>query len=82
MICTGNDDGSIQIWDCKRTVAPKIRIFGAHTVNETITSVCYSYDNTVLASRSTDGTVKLWDLRNTKKVLLEKEWFSIFKAFF
>ena len=73
MICTGNDDGSIQIWDFKRTVAPKVRIFNAHTATERITCVAYAYDNTAIASRSTDGSVKVWDLRNTKEVQSVRE---------
>ena len=67
MICTGNNDGSIQIWDMKRTVQAKIRIFKAHDPSERITCVNYAYNNNQLASRSTDGFVKLWDIRSTKK---------------
>ena len=68
MIASGNDDGSIQIWDMKRTVAPRIRIFNAHKPQpERITGINFSYDNTLIASRSSEGTVKLWDLRKTKE---------------
>merc|ERR1712176_208432 len=72
-IASGNDDGSIQIWDCKRTVQPKYRIFNAHVPTERITCVQFSFDNLHLCSRSTDGTVKLWDMRNTKKVYCEAD---------
>ena len=69
LIASGAMDGQIQIWDTRRTVAPKIKIPNAHQADMTITNVTFSYDNNVLASRSDDGFLKLWDVRNTKKVL-------------
>ena len=39
----------------------------AHRTNTDVSGVEFSYDNTALASRSLDGTLKLWDLRNFAK---------------
>ena len=72
MIASGANDGQIQIWDQSRTVAPRIKIQNAHKPMLEISNVTFSYDNTCLSSRGADGSVKIWDLRNTKKVLVER----------
>ena len=72
MIASGANDGQIQIWDQSRTVAPRIKIQNAHKPMTEISNVTFSYDNTCLSSRGGDGSVKIWDLRNTKKVLVER----------
>lgn len=73
LLASGNDDGSIQIWDHRRTVAPKIRIWNCHPAAERITCATFSYDNNVIATRCLDGTMKLFDLRQTKKALFVKD---------
>ena len=72
LIASGANDGQIQIWDQSRTVAPRIKIQNAHKPMLEISNVTFSYDNTCLSSRGADGSVKIWDLRNTKKVLVER----------
>ncbi|CBY10058.1 unnamed protein product [Oikopleura dioica] len=73
LLASGNDDGSVQIWDHRRTVAPKMRIWNCHPAGERITCVNFSYDNNVIATRCLDGTVKLYDLRQTKQALFMKD---------
>ena len=40
-----------------------------HTPGSEISAVSFSYLGTYLASRATDDTLKLWDIRNTKQVV-------------
>ncbi|KAL4237104.1 WD repeat-containing protein 70 [Mactra antiquata] len=66
-------DGSIQIWDHNRpfvNVAMLLR--NAHMNGSDTSSLCFSYDGKVLASRGGDDTVKLWDIRNFKQPLKVK----------
>ena len=82
LVGVGSNDGQIQIWDIKRTVAPKKKIFNAHLNAHDITSVQFSYDNTLIASRSTDGFVKIWDLRNIKTPLNTRNRFNSYRDYF
>jgi WD40 repeat protein len=70
LITAGCDDGSIQIWDRRR---PLVNVTfmsrHAHEPENSITSLRWSYDGTYLASRSTDNTLKLWDIRKFKEPL-------------
>lgn len=66
-------DGSIQIWDHNRSfvnIAMTLRT--AHANGSDTSSMCFSYDGKVLASRGGDDTLKLWDIRNFKKPLQER----------
>ncbi|CAM4813513.1 unnamed protein product [Rotaria magnacalcarata] len=72
LITAGCDDGSIQIWDRRRPfVNVTFMSRRAHEPENSITSLCWSYDGRNLASRSTDHTLKLWDIRNFKQPLSE-----------
>ena len=69
-ITIGSEDGSIQIWDTKKSLLhPVMKLRDAHEKNHAITSLTHSYLGNELLSRSMDGTMKLWDLRNFKKPL-------------
>jgi WD repeat-containing protein 70 len=72
LISAGCDDGSIQIWDRRR---PLVNVTfmsrHAHETDNAITSLRWSYDGQHLASRSTDHTLKLWDIRKFKQPLSE-----------
>nr|XP_022900679.1 gastrulation defective protein 1 homolog [Onthophagus taurus] len=67
----GCADGSLQLWDLRKsTVAPALQLRKAHQPVE-ITSVGYSHIGSQLVTRSCDDTMKLWDLRNFKKSIHE-----------
>ncbi|CAF1116459.1 unnamed protein product [Adineta steineri] len=70
LITAGCDDGSIQIWDRRRPfVNVTFMSRRAHEPENSITSLRWSYDGQHLASRSTDHTLKLWDIRKFKEPL-------------
>lgn len=72
LITAGCDDGSIQIWDRRRPLVNVTFISRhAHEAENSITSLRWSYDGKYLASRATDHTLKLWDIRQFKKPLSE-----------
>ena len=51
----------------------------AHQLGSDTSSLCFSYDNNVLASRGGDDTLKTWDIRNFRKPLNEaKGLFNLF----
>lgn len=66
-------DGSIQIWDHNRPFVNVSKLLRtAHMNGSDTSSLCFSYDSKVLASRGGDDTVKLWDIRNFKEPLKVK----------
>lgn len=70
LITAGCDDGSIQIWDRRRPLVNVTYMSRrAHEAENSITCLRWSYDGTQLASRSTDHTLKLWDIRKFREPL-------------
>nr|XP_023015851.1 gastrulation defective protein 1 homolog [Leptinotarsa decemlineata] len=71
VISCGCADGSLQLWDSRKsTVAPAMQIRKAHQPVE-ITSICFSHVGDYLLTRSCDETMKLWDVRNFKQAVHE-----------
>ncbi|KAL1517933.1 hypothetical protein ABEB36_001629 [Hypothenemus hampei] len=71
VIACGCIDGSIQLWDFRKSsVAPASQVRKAHQPIE-ISSISYSHIGDHLLTRSLDETLKLWDLRNFKKPVCE-----------
>lgn len=69
-ITVGCDDGSIQMWDHRKSfVNVALLNRNCHQASSAISSIVYSYDNKMLASRGCDDTLKLWDIRNFKTSL-------------
>ncbi|KAJ3663522.1 hypothetical protein Zmor_007776 [Zophobas morio] len=66
VIACGCADGSLQLWDSRKSsVAPASQVRKGHLPGE-ITSIRYSHVGNNLVTRSCDETLKLWDLRNFK----------------
>lgn len=68
-IAGGIGDGSIQIWNLKPGWGsrPDLQVEKAHS--DDITALKFSSDGRHLLSRSFDGTLKVWDLRQMKQCL-------------
>ena len=61
------DDGSVQMWDHRKSyVNTIINVRDCHTRGTETTSICFSYDNKYYATRGMDDTLKLWDIRKPK----------------
>ncbi|CAF1099189.1 unnamed protein product [Adineta steineri] len=74
LITAGCDNGSILVWDRRRSfVHVTFKCSNAHLQDEAITSLKWSYDSQILASRSMDHTLKLWDIRKFNKCLSSYE---------
>lgn len=68
LIATGCSDGSIQMWDTRRMYVNTTHcVRDAHQKGSEISSITFSYMGFMLATRSTDETMKLWDMRTLKK---------------
>lgn len=70
LIAAGCVDGSIQMWDTRKTfVHTSHCLRAAHQKGSEITSIAFSYLGNKLLSRSLDETMKLWDMRVLKQPL-------------
>ncbi|XP_030387224.1 gastrulation defective protein 1 homolog isoform X2 [Scaptodrosophila lebanonensis] len=80
LIAAGCVDGSIQTWDTRKMfVSTTHCVRGAHQKGSDITSITFSYMGRQLATRSTDETMKLWDLRNFKQPL--HTWYDLYSRY-
>ncbi|KAL5712100.1 hypothetical protein ACHQM5_014302 [Ranunculus cassubicifolius] len=68
-IAGGVGDGSIQIWNVKTGWGSRPDVFIEKGHDDEITGLKFSLDGRTLLSRSTDGSMKVWDLRQVKKAL-------------
>ena len=70
----GWSDTVVQLWDAQ-TGAHKTTLSG-HT--QAVNSIAYSPDGTIIASGSTDGSVRLWDAAagKQKAILNHTNWFN------
>lgn len=72
VVSCGCYDGSIQMWDHRKNfVNPSLINRNAHQSGSEISSLSFSYLGHLLASRSCDDSIKLWDLRSFKTPLSE-----------
>lgn len=66
IIGCGCADGSIQLWDLRKSsIAPATQLRKAHLPSE-ISSIRFSHIGNYLLTRSLDSTMKLWDIRAMK----------------
>jgi len=64
MLIGGCLDGSLQVFNTKYNLhRPEYMVREAHDAHEEFTSIIGFEDNYRVASRNTDGTLKVWDLR-------------------
>ncbi|KAK9057406.1 hypothetical protein SSX86_022241 [Deinandra increscens subsp. villosa] len=68
-IAGGIGDGSIQIWSIKPGWGSRPEIYVANGHSDEITGLKFSSDGRILLSRSFDGSLKVWDLRQMKTAL-------------
>lgn len=70
LVGTGCIDGSIQMWDTRKTFVHTTKnIKLAHQKGSEISSIQFSYAGNKLLSRSLDETMKLWDMRALRQPL-------------
>uniref|UniRef100_A0A1B0G7Q0 Uncharacterized protein n=1 Tax=Glossina morsitans morsitans TaxID=37546 RepID=A0A1B0G7Q0_GLOMM len=80
LIAAGCVDGSLQTWDTRKMFVNTTHcVRGAHQKNCEITSVVFSYLGHLIATRSNDETMKLWELRNLKEPL--HTWSNLFSRY-
>lgn len=63
----GCSDGSLQLWDLRKSVVAPIGLVRKGHQPTDISSINYSHLGHLLVSRSCDDTLKLWDTRNLKQ---------------
>ncbi|KAI3742490.1 hypothetical protein L1987_60174 [Smallanthus sonchifolius] len=68
-IAGGIGDGSIQIWSIRPGWGSRPDIYVANSHSDEITGLKFSSDGRILLSRSFDGSLKVWDLRQMKTSL-------------
>lgn len=68
-IAGGVGDGSLQVWNIKTGWGSRPDIYIDKGHDDEITGLKFSMDGGILLSRSTDGSLKVWDLRQAKKPL-------------
>ncbi|XP_076944555.1 uncharacterized protein LOC143615275 [Bidens hawaiensis] len=68
-IAGGIGDGSIQVWSIKPGWGSRPDIYVANGHSDEITGLKFSSDGRILLSRSFDGSLKVWDLRQMKTSL-------------
>ncbi|CAF1470707.1 unnamed protein product [Adineta ricciae] len=70
LIAAGCENGNILVWDRRRSfVHVTFKCVNAHLQDHSITALKWSYDSQILASRSTDHTLKIWDIRKFNQCL-------------
>lgn len=70
LVAAACQDGSIQMWDHRKTfVNVTMQVQNGHASGSDTSSIAFSYDNRCIATRGGDDTLKLWDIRAFKSPL-------------
>merc|ERR1719300_385146 len=68
LVCAACQDGSIQMWDHRKSfVNVALHLKEAHAKGTDTSSIVFGHDNRHVATRGGDDTLKLWDVRSFKK---------------
>ncbi|CAO3626457.1 unnamed protein product [Cunninghamella blakesleeana] len=71
-VATAATNGSIVIWDINKIGSKNDRIITEHS--RAVNRICFQQDNgNILLSASQDGTMRCWDLRDTKTAKMKFE---------
>ena len=71
LICVGCNDGSVQMWDTRRSFVNTTHLIrSAHNNGSEISCLKFSYEGNSLLSRGTDDTLKLWDMKMLKTPII------------
>lgn len=74
LLAAGCADGALHLWSTSGSYSsPNSSIQAAHEKGTDISSVVFSSNGNTLASRGTDHTLKLWDVRMFKKPFAERK---------
>jgi len=61
MLASGNDDGTIGLWDVANPAHPQLLGQPLTGGTEAVYSVAFSHDGRMLFSGSIDGAIRLWN---------------------
>ncbi|KAH9521646.1 WD repeat-containing protein 70 [Dermatophagoides farinae] len=68
LIALGCDDGSVQMWDTRKSFVNTAHLIrDAHQHSTDMSSLMFGYNGMTMATRSTDNTMKLWDMRMVRQ---------------
>lgn len=74
LVAAGCNDGSIQMWDHRKNFVNTAQLLRtAHTKGTDTSSVTFSHQGSLFATRGGDDTMKLWDMRSFKSPVFEKK---------
>ncbi len=82
LVAAGCQDGSVQMWDHRKSfVNVALMMRGAHARGTDTSCIAFGYDNRHVATRGGDDTLKLWDVRSFKSPVHSKgDLFSRFES--
>ena len=68
LVCAACQDGSIQMWDHRKSfINVALHLKDAHLKSSVTSCVVFGHDNRHVATRGGDDTMKLWDVRAFRK---------------
>jgi WD40 repeat protein len=68
VVCTGSEDACVYLYDMERDDKPLVNRLQGHS--STVLDVSFNYDESLLASGDSGGTVIVWRRENNVKNIL------------